>query len=74
MIKDMTEGRPLKLIFAFTMPMLIGGVFQQFYNVADTLIVGNFVGSRALAAVGATGSTLFLYFLLLWGLQMLFLL
>ncbi|CAM3890591.1 MATE family efflux transporter [Lederbergia lenta] len=68
MIKDMTEGRPLKLIFAFTMPMLIGGVFQQFYNVADTLIVGNFVGSRALAAVGATGSTLFFILSLTMGL------
>ncbi|MBP1916382.1 MATE family efflux transporter [Lederbergia galactosidilytica] len=68
MIKDMTEGHPLKLIFAFTVPMLIGGLFQQFYNVTDSLIVGNFVGSRALAAVGATGSTLFFMLSLTLGL------
>ncbi len=64
----MTEGRPLKLIFAFTLPMLLGGIFQQFYNVTDTIIVGNFVGSQALAAVGATGSTIFFLISLTLGL------
>ncbi|MBW8351129.1 MATE family efflux transporter [Bacillus sp. IITD106] len=64
----MTEGRPLKLIFAFMGPMIIGGLFQQLYNVADTLIVGKFVGSRALASVGATGSTFFFILSLTLGL------
>jgi len=64
----MTEGRPLKLIFAFMGPMIIGGLFQQFYNVADTLIVGKFVGSRALASVGVTGSTFFFLLSLTLGL------
>ncbi|MBS4202368.1 MATE family efflux transporter [Bacillus sp. FJAT-49732] len=64
----MTEGRPLKQIFAFTVPMLIGGLFQQLYNVADTLIVGKFVGSRALASVGVTGSTFFFLLSLTLGL------
>jgi putative efflux protein, MATE family len=56
---DMTTGSPLKLIVAFTIPMLIGGVFQQFYNIIDMLIVGKVNGSRELAAIGATGSATF---------------
>ncbi|MFB9827685.1 MATE family efflux transporter [Lederbergia wuyishanensis] len=64
----MTEGRPLKLIFGFMGPMIIGGLFQQLYNVADTLIVGKFVGSRALASVGVTGSTFFFLLSLTLGL------
>lgn len=56
MTKDLTQGSPAKLIFSFAVPFLIGNIFQQFYNVADTIIVGRILGTNALAAVGATGS------------------
>lgn len=58
--KDMTTGSPLKLILGFAIPMLIGLVFQQVYSLVDTIIVGQFLGVSALAAVGATGSINFL--------------
>ncbi len=51
--KDMTTGSPIKLIFFFMVPMLIGNIFQQIYNVVDSVIVGRFDGASALAAVGA---------------------
>lgn len=54
MVRNMTEGSPMKLIIAFTIPLLIGNLFQQFYNIADIIIVGRFIGVHALAAVGAT--------------------
>ena len=60
MVKDMTRGNPLKLILGFALPMAIGNIFQQLYNMADTVIVGKFVGVNALAAVGSTGSLNFL--------------
>ena len=60
MEKDMTTGSPGKMIFNFTMPIFIGNIFQQFYNMADTVIVGKFVGNAALAAVGACGTLTFL--------------
>ena len=47
-MKDMTQGKPLKLIIGFAIPMLIGNIFQQVYNVADTVIVGRFLGESAL--------------------------
>ena len=52
----MTEGSPLKLILMFAMPVLLGNVFQQFYNMADTMMVGRILGVDALAAMGATAS------------------
>lgn len=58
--KDMTTGNPGKIIFEFTLPIFIGNVFQQFYNMADTMIVGKFVGTKDLAAVGSTGTIMFL--------------
>lgn len=58
--KDMTTGKPGKIILNFTIPIFIGNVFQQFYNMADTVIVGKFVGIKALAAVGSTGTIMFL--------------
>ena len=61
-MKDMTQGKPLKLIIGFAIPMLIGNIFQQVYNVADTVIVGRFLGESALAGVGSTGTLT--YFLL----------
>ena len=58
--KDMTEGPPLKLILGFFIPMLFGLLVQQLYNMADTIIVGKFLGVKALAAVGSTGSINFM--------------
>lgn len=58
--KDMTNGSPMNLILGFSVPLLFGFLFQQFYNLVDTLIVGRFLGVDALAAVGATGSLNFL--------------
>ena len=48
---DMTSGNPMRIILNFTLPIFIGNVFQQFYNMADAVIVGKFVGTKALAAV-----------------------
>lgn len=53
---NMTEGKPFKIIFFFAVPMIISNVFQQLYNVIDTLIVGNRLGQDALAAVGSASS------------------
>ena len=55
MTKDMTRGDPLRLILAFAVPLMLGSLFQQFYSLADTIIVGRFVGVDALAAVGSVG-------------------
>jgi putative MATE family efflux protein len=60
----MTVGSPVKHILLFALPALIGNIFQQVYNLADSVIVGRFVGADALAAVGATGSITFLFFAL----------
>lgn len=57
---DMTKGKPTKLIVQFMLPVFLGNVFQQFYSMADAVIVGRFVGTKALAAVGATGTIIFL--------------
>ncbi|WP_267635084.1 MATE family efflux transporter [Enterococcus faecium] len=59
-MRDLTKGSPAKLILLFTVPLLIGNVFQQFYNMIDMIIVGQTLGKNALAAVGATGSLTFL--------------
>lgn len=58
--KKMTEGNPLGLILGFSIPMLAGLLFQQMYNLVDTIIVGQTLGDSALAAVGSTGSINFL--------------
>ena len=58
--KDMTTGSPMKLILQFGIPLFFGMLFQQFYNMMDTVIVGKFLGVNALAAVGATGSINFM--------------
>lgn len=63
-ITDMTYGSPTKHLLLFSLPMLLGNIFQQIYNLADSIIVGRFVGSNAFAAVGATGSITFLFFAL----------
>ena len=60
MTKDMTKGSPFKLILGFAFPMLLGMLFQQFYNLVDTMIVGKTLGVSALAGVGATSSINFM--------------
>lgn len=59
---NMTQGGPTGLLLRFAIPMLIGNIFQQAYSLADSVIVGQFVGASALAAVGSTGSVTFLFF------------
>lgn len=60
MTNDMTSGSPIKLIIRFMIPMCLGNIFQQFYNIADSIIAGQFLGVDALAAIGSTGSLIFL--------------
>jgi len=60
MTKDMTTGSSLKIILLFSIPVLLGNLFQQFYNMVDTIIVGRYLGEDALAAVGSTGCIMFL--------------
>ena len=59
-MRDLTQGTPAKQILFFTIPLVIGNLFQQLYNFSDTLIVGQTLGVKSLAAVGATGSIMFL--------------
>ena len=65
-IKDMTEGRPLRLIVSFALPLMVGNIFQQLYTVVDTMVVGKALGVDALAALGATD---WLYWMLLGMIQ-----
>ena len=58
--KDLTEGKPMNLILGFGLPLLLGLLFQQFYNMMDSIIVGQMLGVNALAAVGSTGSINFM--------------
>lgn len=60
MTNDLTKGSPIKQIILFSLPLLLGNIFQQLYNMADTVIVGRTIGVNALAAVGATGSLMFM--------------
>lgn len=64
---DMTQGRPAKLIFFFALPLLAGNVLQQLYNMVDSIVVGNFVGDAALAAVGTGFPVIFLIVSLFMG-------
>ena len=54
MIKDMTTGSPVKTLWLFSLPMLLSVMFQQIYNIADSMIAGQYIGEEALAAVGAS--------------------
>ncbi len=60
MVHDMTQGKPIRLILSFCIPLLLGNLFQQMYNMVDSIIVGKYVGVGALAAVGSTGALNFL--------------
>lgn len=55
----MTQGSPVKLLIRFMIPMCLGNIFQQFYNIADSIVAGQFIGVTALAAIGSTGSLMF---------------
>ena len=59
-MKNLTEGSPAKLIIGFAIPMFLGMLFQQFYSMVDTMIVGKFLGLKPLAGVGSTGSLNFM--------------
>lgn len=69
LVRDMTVGRESSHIIRFAIPLLFGNILQQLYNLVDTLIVGNYLGDDALAAVGATGSMTFLFNALCFGLS-----
>lgn len=70
MVNDMTQGKPAKILMIFMVPMLLGNLFQQLYNIVDTIIVGNYVGADALAAVGSTAAMVFLLVAIAMGLSM----
>lgn len=55
----MTVGNPVRLIIQFMIPMFLGNIFQQFYNIVDSIVAGQFIGVDALAAIGSTGSLMF---------------
>ena len=67
MINDLTKGAPLKIMLLFSIPLLIGNIFQQFYNIADIIIVGRTLGMNALAAVGAVSPLFFLIMFIIVG-------
>ncbi len=69
-MKDLTNGRESTLIMVFALPMLIGNVFQQFYNMVDSWVVGQYVGKEALAAVGTSFPVIFLMVALAMGIGM----
>ncbi len=66
---DMTEGAPWKKIVLFAVPMLVGNIAQQLYNTVDSVVVGNYVGDNALAAVGSAGPILNLLIVLFVGIS-----
>ncbi len=65
-VTDMTHGRPIRLILLFSLPLMLGSVFQQLYTIVDTIIIGRGVGMQALASIGAAD---WINWLVLWGLQ-----
>ncbi len=69
-MKDLTTGKESKLIWQFAMPMLLGNVFQQMYNIVDSIVIGNFIGKEALAAVGASFPIIFTLISLVIGFAM----
>lgn len=66
-VNSMTEGSPTKLLLSFTLPMLVGNLFQQFYNMVDSIVVGRYVNANALGSVGVCGSINFLFFSMSFG-------
>ena len=68
-VQDMTTGNPIKLILAFSIPLLIGNIFQQVYSMVDTMVVGHTLGDQAIAAIGATTTLYQLIINFAWGLN-----
>ena len=68
-VRDMREGTPWKLLLQFAVPLFIGNIFQQLYNMVDSVIVGNFVSTNALGAIGTTNSLTFFFFSLVGALS-----
>lgn len=60
MTNDMTKGSPVRLILLFMIPTYLGNIFQQFYNLVDSIVAGRYIGVNALAAIGSTASLIFL--------------
>jgi Na+-driven multidrug efflux pump len=69
-VKDLTTGKEGKLIWQFAIPMLLGNIFHQLYNVVDSWVVGNYLGKEALSAVGASHPLIFLLISLVIGVSM----
>ena len=69
-VRDMTTGSEMKLLISFMLPMLVGNILQQVYNIADSIIVCNYLGSNALGAIGCTAPITFLFFSICHGLGM----
>ncbi len=69
-VKDMTTGNETRLLINFMLPMLVGNIFQQLYNIADSIIVGQHVGANSLGAIGCTASITFLFFSICQGIGM----
>ncbi len=69
-VLNMTEGDPYSLLLKFAVPLFIGNIFQQLYNLVDSIVVGNYVGTDQLGAIGTTGSLQFFFFSLVGGLSM----
>ena len=68
-VVDMTKGNVTRHLLHFTIPLLAGNLIQQFYNIVDSIVVGQFVGAKALGAVGAVGNVMFIFFALCMGLS-----
>lgn len=66
---SMTEGSPIRLLLVFSIPMLIGNIFQQLYSFSDSIIVGRLIDANAFGAIGATGAISFLFFALSLGIE-----
>ena len=67
MIKDLTRGNPLKLVTIFALPILLGNLFQQLFQISDILIVGRLLGVKSLAAVGASAPIFFMFLIIAFG-------
>lgn len=68
-VRDMTEGNSYKLLLQFALPLFIGNIFQQLYNMVDSVVVGRFVGQNALGSIGTTSSLTFFFFSLVGGMS-----
>lgn len=66
---DMTQGKPVKMILAFAVPLFIGNIFQQVYSMVDTMVAGYCLGDQAIAAIGATSALYGLIISIAWGLN-----